>query len=103
MTSSAREFFEGIESRVDPAQVAAASASYRFDVGGAGSWHVAVGDGKVVVEESDAEADCVILASEETLMKIVRGEANPMTAYLTGKLKIKGDTELALKLKDLFF
>ena len=35
-------------------------------------------------------------------MKIANGEANPTTAYMTGKLKIKGDMGAALKLQKLF-
>ena len=51
---------------------------------------------------SEHDADCTISASEETLLKIASGEANPTTAYMTGKLKIKGDMGAALKLQKLF-
>ena len=34
--------------------------------------------------------------------KIVAGEQNPTTAYMTGKLKIKGDMGAAMKLQKLF-
>jgi putative sterol carrier protein len=54
------------------------------------------------VAEGTGEADCTIRASEETLVKIARGEANPTTAYMTGKLKIDGDMGAALKLQKLF-
>lgn len=103
MAESVREFFESIESRLDPAKTAGTTASYRFDIDGAGSWHVDVDDGRVTVTESESDADCVIRASGEHFAKIIRGEANPMTAYMTGKLKVKGDVGLALKLKELFF
>ena len=53
------------------------------------------------VAEDDG-ADCTISASEETLMKIASGEANPTTAYMTGKLKIKGDMGAAMKLQKIF-
>ena len=52
--------------------------------------------------ENGGDADCTIRASEETLVKIARGEANPTTAYMTGKLKIKGDIGAAMKLQKLF-
>lgn len=103
MAESAREFFEGIESRLDPAKTKGTTASYRFEIQDAGSWHIDVDDGTVAVAESNAEADCVIQASEANFMKIVRGEQNPTTAYMTGKLKVKGDMGLALKLQKLFF
>ena len=34
--------------------------------------------------------------------KIRKGEQNPTTAYMTGKLKIKGDMGAAMKLQKLF-
>ena len=40
--------------------------------------------------------------SEETLTRIINGEQNPTTAYMTGKLKISGDMGAALKLQKLF-
>ena len=41
-------------------------------------------------------------SSEESFEKIVSGEQNPTTAYMTGKLKIKGDMGAAMKLQKLF-
>ena len=48
------------------------------------------------------DADCTISATEETFAKIVAGESNPTSAYMTGKLKIAGDMGAALKLQKLF-
>ncbi len=102
MAESVREFFESIGERLDPERTRGTTASYRFDIAGAGSWHVAVDDGTVNVAESGEDADCVIAASEEHFRRIIRGEASATTAYMTGKLKVKGDVGLALKLKELF-
>ena len=76
--------------------------SYLFDIEGAGQWLVAVQDGAVSVTEGAGEADTTITTSEESFMAIVRGEQNPTTAYMTGKLKIKGDMGAAMKLQKLF-
>jgi hypothetical protein len=102
MAETARQFFEGLEGRIDPVRTAGETVSYRFDVGGGGSWHVDVDDGRVTVTESRDEADCVVEVSEETFLRIVRGEQNPTTAFMTGKLKVKGDMAHALKLQKLF-
>jgi putative sterol carrier protein len=96
------EFFEALPSKVDPAKTAGMNNRFAFDIAGVGIWTVVVTDGAVSVEEGDNNADCTISASEETLMKISRGEANATTAYMTGKLKIKGDMGAALKLQKLF-
>jgi len=97
-----QEFFEALPSKVDPDKTAGMNNSYVFDIEGAGAWTVSVVDGAVSVAEGAAEADCTLSASEETLMKIASGEANATTAYMTGKLKIKGDMGAALKLQKLF-
>lgn len=76
-------------------------ASYRFDLGEAGSWRVEVDDGVVSVEESSAAADCVVKTSERTFLRIVRGEQDPLGAYMTGKVQVEGDVALALRLREL--
>ena len=52
--------------------------------------------------EDDGDADCTITASEETFTKIASGEQNPTAAYMSGKLKVKGDMGQAMKLQKLF-
>ncbi len=97
-----QEFFDALPSKVDPAKTAGMNNSFAFDIADVGVWTVTVADGAVSVAEGENDADCTISASEETLMKIASGEANPTTAYMTGKLKIKGDMGAALKLQKLF-
>jgi putative sterol carrier protein len=99
---TAQEFFEQLPERADPAKTAGMSNTYVFDVEGVGQWTVAVEDGAVSVTEGVADADCTISATEETLVKIAKGEANPTTAYMSGKLRIQGDMGAALKLQKLF-
>jgi putative sterol carrier protein len=99
---SPREFFETLESRVDPAKAAGLTATYRFQIDGAGDWTVDVDDGKVSVTEDGGDADTTISASSETFMKIANGEQNPTAAYMSGKLKVKGDMGQAMKLQKLF-
>jgi putative sterol carrier protein len=102
MAQSAREFFEGLESRVDPSKIAGMSNSYVFEIEGAGTWKVDVKDGQVSVTEGDGDADATISASEETFEQIASRDMNATTAYMTGKLKIKGDMGAAMKLQKLF-
>jgi len=97
-----REYFESLPTRVDPAKTAGLTASYLFDIEGAGKWKVDVDDGKVTVTEGDGEADATISGSQETFMQIVRGEQNPTSAYMMGKIKVSGDMGAAMKLQKLF-
>jgi len=102
MAETVQEFFQNLESRVDASKTAGMTSSYVFEIAGAGEWKVDVDEGKVTVTEGGGDADAVISASEETFLKIVAGEQNPTSAYMTGKLKIKGDMGAAMKLQKLF-
>jgi putative sterol carrier protein len=99
---TAREFFESLEGRIDPSKTAGMTNSYVFEIDGAGTWKVDVQDGSVSVTEGGGDADATISASEETFEKIASGDMNATTAYMTGKLKIKGDMGAAMKLQKLF-
>ena len=100
--ASTKEFFDGLEQRVDPSKTAGMKNSYLFEIEGAGTWKVDVDDGTVNVTEGPGEADVTISASEEIFEKIASGEQNPTSAYMTGKLKVKGDMGAAMKLQKLF-
>jgi putative sterol carrier protein len=102
---TAREFFEQLAARTagGSERTRGLTATYRFDVDGAGSWHVAVDDGAVSVSETAAAAaDCVIAVSEETLLGIVSGRQSAMGALLMGRIRLEGDAALAMRLRDLF-
>ena len=99
---SAKDFFDTLQSRVDPAKTAGMNNSYLFDIDGAGKWKVDVQDGNVSVTQGAEDADVTITTSEETFEKITSGEQNATSAYMTGKLKVKGDMGAAMKLQKLF-
>ena len=102
MAETVQDFFANLPSRADASKTAGMSNSFVFDIEGAGQWKVDVDDGAVTVTEGGGDADVVITTSEDTFEKIVAGEQNPTSAYMTGKLKIKGDMGAAMKLQKLF-
>jgi glycogen debranching enzyme/putative sterol carrier protein len=100
--TNARDFFKTAESHFMPDRARGTQATFRIDIEEVGSWVIAVDDGELDVRESTEEADYVMQATEDVFMKIVRGEQNPTTAFLTGQMKAHGDFSLARKL-DKFF
>ena len=103
MPGTVEEFFETLPARADTSKTAGMNNSYAFDIEGAGQWTVKVVDGNVSVHDGIEDAvDCTISASQEIFEKIVAGEQNPTSAYMTGKLKLKGDMGAAMKLQKLF-
>ena len=102
MPGSVQEFFETLPSRADTSKIADMNNSYGFDIEGAGQWTVKVADGAVTVADGMEDTDVTISASQEVFEKIISGDQNPTSAYMTGKLKLKGDMGAAMKLQKLF-
>ena len=99
---AAKDFFDTLPAQADASKLAGMNNSYLFDIEGEGKWLVAVHDGSLNVTHGEGDADATISTSGETFDKIVANELNPTTAYMTGKLKIKGDMGAAMKLQKLF-
>jgi putative sterol carrier protein len=51
-----------------------------------------------LVSNDDKPADCDLQVSIDNLVKMGNGDLNPMMAVMTGKLKIKGDMGIAMKM-----
>ena len=56
---------------------------------------------KNIVSSSNEEADCTISTSAIALRDMQSGNLNPMTAVMSGKVKISGDMGLAMKVQSL--
>lgn len=54
-----------------------------------------------VVSQNDEEAACTISTDADTFLQLKNGDLNPMMAVMSGKVKIKGDMGLAMKLQSL--
>jgi len=103
MAGTVQEFFDTLPSRADTSKTAGMNNSYGFDIEGAGQWTVKVEDGSVSVHDGiEDAADVTISASQEVFSKILAGEQNATSAYMTGKIKLKGDMGAAMKLQKLF-
>lgn len=71
--------------------------SLKLDFKGEGFIHI---DGQVVTNH-DAPADCTLVISREDLVALAKGELDPMSAMLRGRLKIKGDMAVAMQLQSM--
>eukprot|EP00962_Isochrysis_galbana_P053463 scaffold24900_cov132-Isochrysis_galbana.AAC.3 len=70
--------------------------------GASASWSVvAKGASPGVTPAPPAKADCTITISDENLVALAAGKINGMSAYMSGKMKIKGNMGLAPKLAAL--
>ena len=55
-----------------------------------------------IVSTQDETADCTVNVSKADFQSLVKGELNPMTAFMSGRLKVDGDMGVAMKLQSLF-
>ncbi len=54
------------------------------------------------ITNDDTDADCTVNVTSENFERLLTGDLNPMTAFMTGKIKIDGDMGVAMKLQNLF-
>ncbi|MFT5916274.1 MAG: putative sterol carrier protein [Flammeovirgaceae bacterium] len=54
------------------------------------------------VTNDSKEADCEVEVSTENLEAMIKGELNPMMAFMNQQMKIDGDMTVAMKLASLF-
>ena len=68
-----------------------------------GEWVINIKDGACTVEEGVAENPKMTLTADAQDYKdVVLGKQNAMQAFMQGKLKLKGDLNLAMKLTSFF-
>ncbi len=89
----------GIQSRA--AKAKPLGKTLKFDFGKEQLFIDGTGDSNQVTTQND-EADCMVEVSFEDFLALTKGALNPMTAVMSGKLKIKGDMNVAMKLQSLF-
>lgn len=51
-----------------------------------------------VVSNDDKPADCDLHVTMDDLVRMGTGDLNPMMAFMSGKLKVKGDMGVAMKM-----
>ena len=102
--SSVEEYFSTLGDRFNAAGASGVNAVYQFELGDAGTWHVAGTDGAMEAPKQEAyeKPTTTIKMTGENFVKMSNGELNGQMAYMTGKMKIKGSIPMAMKMKNIF-
>jgi putative sterol carrier protein len=98
-------FMEELPKLFQPEKAGSTNATIQFDLSGeeAGTYNVKIADGQVAPAKGEAEsADLTLTADGNDLVRIFTGQLDPTAAFMSGKLKIKGNMGLALKLQSIF-
>lgn len=88
----------------DPAKMKGVTAVYQFELSGdnGGVFHITVDDGKpAVVEAAHDSPNITITMAADDFDSMLEGKLNATSAFMAGKLKVKGDMSLAMKLQSL--
>lgn len=101
-----QENFENIKKIFMKADISKISGDMALQIDltgeGAGTFYAEFKGGKLSVEPYDyKDRNARLIADSKDLIRIAEGKLDPIQAYFTGKLKVEGDLDKALVLKDL--
>ena len=104
--SATAEVFDEMNNRLTAEKAEKINTTYLFDIGGddGGKWlaDLTKSEGPWISKVDDGEAKCTItIAKADDWVAIASGKMNPTAAFMQGKLKVKGDMSLAMKLQGL--
>ncbi len=92
-------------SAFQPEKAAGINAKIQFNITGnqGGDWVATIQDQKLSVDPGTTPSPNLTLAADtQDIFKVIGGKLNPMAAFMQGKLQVKGDMSLAMRLVDLF-
>uniref|UniRef100_A0A5G2R8L9 Hydroxysteroid dehydrogenase-like protein 2 n=1 Tax=Sus scrofa TaxID=9823 RepID=A0A5G2R8L9_PIG len=104
-SGAVEETFRIVKESLSDDVVKATQAIYQFELSGedGGTWFLDLKSkgGNVGYGEPSDRADVVMSMSTDDFVKMFSGKLKPVVAFLSGKLKIKGNMALAIKLEKL--
>uniref|UniRef100_A0AAR2L4D6 Hydroxysteroid dehydrogenase-like protein 2 n=1 Tax=Pygocentrus nattereri TaxID=42514 RepID=A0AAR2L4D6_PYGNA len=99
------ETFNMIKGILTPELVKTTQGVYKFDLSGEhpGVWYIDLKNnaGSVASGEPPVKADVEMNLDSNDFIKMFTGKLKPTTAFMSGKLKIKGDMTLAIKMEKM--
>lgn len=99
------EMFNTIRGIISPEMVKTTQGVYKFNLAGehAGVWYLDLKNdaGSAGNGEPPVKADVVMSMDSEDFVKMFGGKLKPTMAFMSGKLTIKGDMGLAIKLEKM--
>ncbi|KAM6308850.1 stomatin-like protein 1 [Aegotheles albertisi] len=104
---SADELLSAVESVLSEALVSQVGASYQVNItlpSGTRSTYfidLSSGSGRAGHGVPEGSPDVVLEVAENDLQDLLMGDLRPFSAYMSGRLQVKGDLHLALKLEEL--
>jgi putative sterol carrier protein len=103
--STPQEVFNSMRGSFQPAKAKGVHARYQWDLSGphGGQWWIDVNDGTYRMGKGKIDhPDVTFVAKDKDWVAVSNGQLGGTWAYMTGRLKIRGDQGLARKLGQIF-
>jgi putative sterol carrier protein len=100
-----QEVFDSMRGRFQPAKAKGVHARYQWDLSGphGGEWWIDVNDGTYKMGKGKIPYPSVtFIAKDKDWVAICHDQLSGTWAYLTGRLKVRGDQAVARKLGEIF-
>jgi putative sterol carrier protein len=100
-----QQVFDGMRQSFVPARARGVHARYQFNLSGAngGLWWIEVSDAKCRIGRGRIrDPGVTLIASDRDWVALSNGKLPGFWAFLTGRLKIQGDQQLARQLDEIF-
>jgi len=100
-----KETFEAMAGRFRSDKAAGTTATVQYDVSGegGGTWHAIIKDGACTVAAGAVpNPNLTLQISGQDWLDMLSGKQSGQMLFMSGKLKVKGDMGLAMKLGSMF-
>ena len=100
-----KETFDQMASRFKADRAAGTNAVVQYDIGGdgGGTWHAVIKDGTCAVAPgAGTNPSLTLQMSAQDWLDMTSGKQSGQMLFMSGKLKLKGDMGLAMKLGSMF-
>jgi len=102
--STPKEAFEVIRKKFDPSKAAGVDCVVQMNISGdkGGDWIMIIKDQKLEIKEGVHPSPVITIKMKDTdWVDMASGKLSGERAFMTGKLKFKGDMATAMKLRGL--
>ena len=100
-----KETFDAMGSRFRAEKASGTNATIQYDVKGddGGTWHAVIKDGACTVNPGPAaNPNLTLEIAGQDWLDMLSGKQSGQMLFMSGKLKVKGDMGLAMKLGSMF-
>ena len=104
-SATPQEVFDGMRKNFQAEKAKGVKVRYQFDLSGpnGGGWFIDVNDGKFKMARGRIDnPNVTFVTSDKDWVALSNGDLGGTWAFLTGRLKIRGDHGLAKKLGEIF-